>query len=446
MAAEARSLGYGGIALVARAAGVSRVTVTAGVDELDGGAEPLGGRARRPGGGRKPLTGIDAGLLDALDALVEPETRGDPMTRLRWTTKSTRNLADELGNQGHQVSHHSVGKLLAGPLDYSLQGNAKTLEGRQHQDRDAQFRYIAGRVAAALAAGEPVISVDAKKKELIGRYARAGREWRPSGDPRRADVHDFPGEQGKAVPYGVYDLGADAGWVSVGSDGDTAQFAVQTIRRWWDSVGTIAYPGTASLLITADAGGSNGYRLRLWKKELAALADATGLAITVCHMPPGTSKWNKIEHRLFSYISMNWAGQPLTSHEVAVNLIAGTTTRTGLTVRAERDTSTYPRGIKITDREMKTLTAQYLTPHDWQASGTTPSPRPAHQLSVFSQRLARHDYHRPPHPRRAPQARGGPDLPHRPGPVGRPRHSQRRRRRSGGGQERHCGPGHDGQH
>ena len=210
-----------------------------------------------------------------------------------------------------------------------------------------------------------MISVDAKKKELIGRYARAGREWRPSGDPRRADVHDFPGEQGKAVPYGVYDLGADAGWVSVGSDGDTAQFAVQTIRRWWDSVGTIAYPGTASLLITADAGGSNGYRLRLWKKELAALADATGLAITVCHMPPGTSKWNKIEHRLFSYISMNWAGQPLTSHEVAVNLIAGTTTRTGLTVRAERDTSTYPRGIKITDREMKTLTAQYLTPHDW---------------------------------------------------------------------------------
>ena len=365
MAAEARSLGYGGISLVARAAGVSRVTVTAGVDELDGGAEPAGGRARRPGGGRKPLTDLDAGLLDDLDALVEPETRGDPMTRLRWTTKSTRNLADELGREGHQVSHHSVGKLLAGPLKYSLQGNAKTLEGRQHPDRDAQFRYIARRVAAALAAGEPVISVDAKKKELIGQYARAGREWRPSGDPRRADVHDFPGEQGKAVPYGVYDLGADAGWVSVGSDGDTAQFAVETIRRWWHSVGGIAYPGTASLLITADAGGSNGYRLRLWKKELAALADATGLAITVCHMPPGTSKWNKIEHRLFSHISMNWAGQPLTSHQVAVNLIAGTTTRTGLTVRAERDTSTYPRGIKIPDRELKALTARYLTPHDW---------------------------------------------------------------------------------
>ena len=365
MAAEARSLGYGGISLVARAAGVSRVTVTTGVDELDGGAEPLAGRARRPGGGRKPLTDLDAGLIDALDALVEPETRGDPMTRLRWTTKSARNLADELGRQGHQVSHHSAGRLLAGPLEYSLQGNAKTLEGRQHPDRDAQFRYIAGRVAAALAAGEPVISVDAKKKELIGQYARAGREWRPSGDPRRADVRDFPGEQGKAVPYGVYDLGAGGGWVPAGSDGDTARFAVETIRRWWHSAGGTAYPGTGALLITAGAGGSNGCRLRLRKKELAALADETGLAITVCRMPPGTSRWNKIEHRLFSHISMNWAGQPLTSHQVAVNLIAGTTTRTGLTVHAERDTSTCPRGIKIPDREMKTLTAQHLTPHDW---------------------------------------------------------------------------------
>ena len=287
------------------------------------------------------------------------------MTRLRWTTKSTRNLADELGRQGHQVSHHSVGKLLAGPLGYSLQGNAKTLEGRQHPDRDAQFRYISRRVAAALAAGEPVISVDAKKKELIGEYASKGREWRPGGDPQRADVHDFPGEQGKAVPYGVYDLGAGTGWVPVGSDGDTAQFAVATIRSWWSAVGGPAYPDATELLITADAGGSNGCRLRLWKKELAALADAAGLAITVCHMPPVISRWNKIEHRLFSHISMNWAGQPLTSHEVAVNLIAGTTTRTGLTVRAERDTATCPRGIKITDREMKVLVAQYVTPHDW---------------------------------------------------------------------------------
>src|ERR1035437_9341213 len=234
-----------------------------------------------------------------------------------------------------------------------------------YPDRDAQFRYISRRVAAALAAGEPVISVDAKKKELIGEYASKGREWRPGGDPRRADVHDFPGEQGKAVPYGVYDRGAGAGGVQWGSDGDTAQFAVATIRSWWSAVGGPAYPDATELLITADAGGSNGCRLRLWKKELAALADAAGLAITVCHMPPGTSRWNKIEHRLFSHISMNWAGQPLTSHEVAVNLIAGTTPRTGLTVRAERDTATCPRGIKIPDREMKTLTAQHLTPHDW---------------------------------------------------------------------------------
>jgi hypothetical protein len=368
LAAEARSLGYGGVSLVARSAGVSRVTVTAGVEELEAGGEPTPGRARRPGGGRKPLTEADSALLDALDALVEPETRGDPMTRLRWTTKSTRNLADELGRQGHRISHHSVGRLLTGSLEYSLQANAKTVEGKQHPDRDAQFRYINDQVTASLEAGQPVISVDAKKKELIGEYASKGRAWRPAGEPRRVDVHDFPGEQGKAVPYGVYDLGADAGWVSVGSDGDTAQFAVETIRRWWNTVGSAAYPDATTLLVTADAGGSNGYRLRLWKRELASLADATGLSITVCHMPPGTSKWNRIEHRLFSHISMNWAGQPLTSHDVAVNLIAGTTTRSGLTVHAERDTGTYPRGIKITDREMKTLIAQYLTPHDWHGA------------------------------------------------------------------------------
>ena len=309
MAAEARSLGYGGIALVARAAGVSRVTVTAGVDELDGGAEPLGGRARRPGGGRKPLTCIDAGLLDALDALVEPETRGDPMTRLRWTTKSTRNLADELGNQGHQVSHHSVGKLLAGPLDYSLQGNAKTLEGRQHPDRDAQFRYIARRVTAALAAGEPVISVDAKKKELIGGTpARAANGARPV--TRAALMSTIsPASRARRCPT------ACTTWAltRLGVGGQRRRH--RPVRRP-DHPALVGQrrhdrlPGTASLLITADAGGSNGCRLRLWKKELAALADAAGLAITVCHMPPGTSKWNKIEHRLFSYISMNWAGQP----------------------------------------------------------------------------------------------------------------------------------------
>ena len=365
LAAEARSLGHGGVSLVARAAGVSRVTVTAGVEELEAGVEPSPGRARRPGGGRKPLTDTDPGLLEALDALVEPQTRGDPMTRLRWTTKSTRNLADELGRQGHQISHHSVGRLLSRPLGYSLQGNAKTIEGRQHPDRDAQFGYINDQVSAAVADGEPVVSVDAKKKELVGQYANKGRTWRPGGDPRRVEVHDFPGEAGKAVPYGVYDLGADTGWVSVGNDGDTAAFAVATIRRWWTTIGRPGYPDATKLLITADAGGSNGYRLRLWKKELAALAEDIGIPITVCHMPPGTSKWNRIEHRLFSHISMNWAGQPLISHEVAVNLIAATTTRTGLSVHAERDTGTYPRGIKIPNSEMKALITQYLTPHQW---------------------------------------------------------------------------------
>jgi hypothetical protein len=287
------------------------------------------------------------------------------MTRLRWTTRSTRHLAGELRGQGYQVSHHSVARLLKDELGYSLQGNAKTIEGKQHPDRDGQFRYISGQVTAHLAAGEPVISVDAKKKELVGAYANKGRAWRPKGEPERVNVHDFiDKELGKAVPYGVYDIGANSGWVSVGQDGDTAAFAVETIRRWWHAVGARAYPQAAQLLITADAGGSNGYRVRLWKAELARLADETGLQITVAHMPPGTSKWNKIEHRLFSHISMNWAGKPLTSHEVVINLIAGTTTRTGLTVRAEQDTGTYPRGIKITDRQMRELETQ-ITRHDW---------------------------------------------------------------------------------
>jgi len=368
LAAEARWLGHGGIELVARASGTSRKTVSAGVAELEAGEEPLAGRIRRPGGGRKPLTQTDPALVEALDALVEPASRGDPMCRLRWTTKSTRNLADELRRQGHAVSHHSVARLLASELDYSLQGNAKTLEGAQHPDRNAQFEYISAQVTAHLAAGEPVISVDAKKKELIGAYASKGRTWRPAGDPERVNTHDFPDKDlGKAVPYGVYDIGADSGWVAVGSDGDTAQFAVATIRSWWAAAGRPAYPDATKLLISADAGGSNGYRLRLWKTELARLADDTGLAITVCHMPPGTSKWNKIEHRLFSHITMNWAGQPLTSHDVAVQLIAGTTTRSGLTVRAQRDISAYPREIKISDREMRDLERTHLTRHDWHA-------------------------------------------------------------------------------
>jgi hypothetical protein len=365
LAAEARSLGHGGISLVSRASGVSRVTITVGVGELEAGHEPTPGRARRPGAGRRALTDTDPGLLEALDALVEPETRGDPMSRLRWTTRSTRTLANELGAQGHAVSHHSVGRLLSGPLGYSLQANTKTVEGKQHPDRDAQFHYINDQVTTFLASGDPVISVDAKKKELIGQYANKGRTWRPAGDPHRVDVHDFPGQAGKAVPYGVYDLAADAGWVSVGCDGDTASLAVTTIGRWWNRIGAATYPDATRLLITADAGGSNGYRLRLWKKELATMAAATGLTVTVCHMPPGTSKWNKIEHRLFSHISMNWAGQPLTSHEVAVNLIAGTTTRTGLTVHAELDTGSYPRGIKISDREMKQLMTRHVTPHEF---------------------------------------------------------------------------------
>jgi len=365
LGAEARWLGHGGIELVARASGVSRKTVSAGAAELEAGEDPLGERVRREGGGRKPLAETDPGLAEALDGLVEPETRGDPMTRLRWTTRSARNLADELRGLGHQVSHHSVARLLKDNLGYSLQGNAKTVEGKQHPDRDGQFRYISGQVTAHLAAGQPVISVDAKKKELAGAYANKGRAWRPKGEPERVNVHDFTGKQlGKAVPYGVYDIGADSGWVSAGQDGDTAAFAVETIRRWWRTVGAGAYPEAAKLLITADAGGSNGYRVRLWKAELARLADETGLQITVTHMPPGTSKWNKIEHRLFSHISMNWAGKPLTSHEVVVNLIAGTTTRTGLTVRAEQDTGSYPRGIKITDRQIRELEAR-ITRHDW---------------------------------------------------------------------------------
>ena len=365
LGAEARWLGHGGIELVARASGISRKTVSAGATELEGGEDPLEGRIRREGGGRKTLAETDPGLAEALDGLVEPETRGDPMTRLRWTTRSTRNLADELRGLGHAVSHHSVARLLKDELGYSLQGNAKTIEGRQHPDRDGQFRYISGQVTAHLAAGEPVISVDAKKKELVGAYANKGRTWRPKGDPERVNTHDFiDKELGKAVPYGVYDIGADTGWISVGQDGDTAAFAVETIRRWWHTVGARAYPEAAQLLITADAGGSNGYRVRLWKAELARLADETGLQITVTHMPPGTSKWNKIEHRLFSHISMNWSGKPLTSHEVVVNLIAGTTTRTGLSIRAEHDTGSYPRGIKITDRQMRELERQ-ITRHDW---------------------------------------------------------------------------------
>jgi hypothetical protein len=361
MGAEARSLGHGGIRLVARAAGVREATVSLGVDELDAGAGPLG-RVRRPGGGRKRAADLDPGLLPALLALVEPDERGDPMSPLRWTTKSTRNLAGELTRQGHRVGADTVGDLLRAE-GFSLQGNVKTIEGRQHPDRDAQFRYINEQVKAHQDGAGPVISVDTKKKELVGQFANAGREWRPGGQPVLVNSHDFPQDSaGRAVPYGIYDIAGNSGWVSVGTDHDTAAFAVESVRRWWNAAGRDEYPAARRLLVTADAGGSNGYRTRAWKAELAALAAETGLEITVCHFPPGTSKWNKIEHRLFSHITMNWRGRPLASHEVVVQTIAATTTRTGLRVRAELDDSTYETGVKVSDRQMDALP---LTRHDW---------------------------------------------------------------------------------
>jgi hypothetical protein len=361
MGAEARALGHGGIRAVAQAAGVREATVSLGAGELDSGAEPLG-RARRPGGGRKQAADLDPGLRPALLALVEPEERGDPMSPLRWTTRSTRNLAAELTRRGHRVGADTVGDLLRAE-GFSLQGNAKTIEGQRHPDRDAQFRYINEQVKAHQDTADPVISVDTKKKELVGEFKNAGRQWRPKGEPAATRTHDFPGDSaGKAVPYGVYDLTANAGWVSVGTDHDTAAFAVESIRRWWKAAGSSDYPLARRLLITADAGGSNGYRTRAWKAELAALAAETGLEITCCHFPPGTSKWNKVEHRLFSHITMNWRGRPLTSHEVIVQTIAATTTRTGLRVRAELDTSAYDTGVKVSDRQMDALP---LTRHDW---------------------------------------------------------------------------------
>jgi hypothetical protein len=361
MGAEARALGHGGIRLVARAAGVREATVSLGVSEVDSGAEPLG-RVRRPGGGRKRATEADPGLVPALLALVEPQERGDPVSPLRWTAKSTRALAAELTAQGHKVSPDTVGDLLRAE-GFSLQGSAKTIEGAQHPDRDAQFRYISEQARACQEAGDPVISVDTKKKELVGDFANGGKDYRPKGSPAPVRTHDFMDKElGKAIPYGVYDVAANAGWVNVGTDHDTAAFAVESVRRWWKAMGQAAYPGARRLLVTADAGGSNSYRTRAWKAELAAFALETGLAVTVCHFPPGTSKWNKIEHRLFSAITMNWRGRPLTSHEVIVNTIAATTTRTGLTVRAGLDRGSYPEGAKVSDEQMDALP---IDRHDW---------------------------------------------------------------------------------
>src|SRR5712692_6534422 len=350
MGAEARALGHGGIRLVALAAEVREGTVSLGVSELESGAEPLG-RARRAGGGRKRAAEVDPGLVPALLALVGPEERGDPMSPLRWTVRSTRTLAAELTRQDHQVSADTVRDLLR-EQGFSLQGNAKTIEGKQHPDRDAQF--INEQARAHQGPGDPVISVDTKKKEQVGEYGNGGRQWRPKGDPARVRDHDFPGPD-KAIPYGIYDLAANTGWVSVGTGHDTAAFAVESIRRWWSARGSADHPGARRLLITADAGGSNGYRTRAWKAGLAALAAETGLEITCCHFPPGTSKWNKIEDRLFSAISMNWRGRPLTSHEVIVQTIAATTARTGLTVHAELDTGLYPTGVQVSDQQMAAL-------------------------------------------------------------------------------------------
>jgi Rhodopirellula transposase DDE domain len=364
MGAEARALGHGGIKTVARAAATSAVTVSRGVDELEAGGKPLG-RTRKPGGGRKPATQTDQGLGAALLALVEPGSRGDPESPLRWTTKSLRRLQGELAAAGHRVSAPTVAKLLKAE-GFSLQANAKAIEGAQHPDRDVQFRYLNDRAREHIASGDPVISVDTKKKELVGQFKNGGREWLPRGEPERVNVHDFMDKQlGKAIPYGVYDVAGDAGWVSVGTDHDTAEFAVATIATWWRKAGASAYPHASRLLITADGGGSNGYRTRLWKTELAQFAEQSGLTITVCHLPPGTSKWNKIEHRLFSHISMNWRGRPLTSHEVVVNTIAATTTRTGLTVTAELDTGSYPKGIKITDEQMRDIERTTLRRHEF---------------------------------------------------------------------------------
>src|SRR3954447_5212117 len=359
LACEARLLGHGGVAAVAEAARVSPTTVRRGVTELDSGEEePLPvGRSRRAGGGRKPVTAHDPQLTAALLGLVEPNARGDPMSPLRWTTKSLRHLATELTGRGHPVSAPTVGQLLR-QNGFSLQGTAKTLEGKQHPDRDAQFAYLNEQVTAHQAAGAPVISVDAKKKEQLGQLPAAGREWRPKGDPVEVEDHSFFSmgpEVPLAIPYGVYDLGTDAGWVNVGVDHDTSAFAVASIRRWWAARGALDHPGSDRLLITADAGGSNSYRYRLWKAELAALAAETGLTITVCHFPPGTSKWNKIEHRLFSQITMNWRGRPLTSHQVVVATIAATRTRTGLRVHAELDTGAYPLGIAATREQLESL-------------------------------------------------------------------------------------------
>jgi transposase len=368
-AAEANSFGHGGTRIVSKATGLSEVTIRLGRRELASSqTQPdtqIRQRIRRPGGGRKRITAKQEGLLEALDALVEPSSRGDPNTPLRWTCKSTRNLEAKLRSQGFQISHTKVGRLLKS-LGYSLQSTRKRYEGSSHPDRNAQFEYINTLVKDFQKRNQPVISVDTKKKELVGNFANRGREYQPKGIPEEVEVYDFPSlATGKGIPYGVYDMTANAGWVSVGTTHDTAQFAVATLRQWWFRMGMAMYPNAKELLITADGGGSNGARCRLWKAELQKFADETDLRITVCHFPPGTSKWNKIEHRMFCHITGNWRGRPLSSYEVIVNLIANTTTSAGLTIEAALDTHDYPTGIKITDEQMRELN---LRKHDFHSS------------------------------------------------------------------------------
>lgn len=365
-AAEARTAGYGGIAAVVRATRIAASTIGRGLKDLEAPASLPAGRVRRPGGGRKPLTETDSRLLEDLNALVDPDARGDPMSPLRWTCKSLRRLAAELKKLGHKISHTVVGELLKAQ-QFSLQANRKTKEGADNPDRDAQFHFINDAVGTALAENQPVISVDTKKKELVGDFRNAGREWRRQGDPEDVRVHDFLIEElGRAVPYGVYDLAANTGWVNVGIDNDTAAFAVQTIRRWWQDIGRVRYPAAKRLVVTADGGGSNGSRVRLWKRELQRLADELGMAIEVHHFPPGTSKWNRIEHRLFSFITQNWRAKPLVSYRVIVDLIAATTTRTGLKVYCELDNNSYPKGVVVSNAEMASLNIQRADFHgEW---------------------------------------------------------------------------------
>jgi hypothetical protein len=359
--AEAMALGWGGVSLVASATGMSRVTIKAGVRELQQRSGPnavaVTARIRRPGGGSKPLTQIDPQIESALEELVAPETRGDPMSPLRWTLKSTSQLSRELTSRDHPVSARKVAALLK-DADYSLQANRKTREGGNHVDRNAQFNHINQRVVATQLQGQPAISVDAKKKELVGDFKNNGKEWQPKGKPEEVCVYDFVDkapDKGRVTPYGVYDLAANEGWVSVGTDHDTARFAAQTILKWWREMGQARYPNATELLVTADGGGSNSSRCRLWKIALQEVADATGLKLNVCHFPPGTSKWNKIEHRLFCHVTQNWRGKPLVSHDLIVKLIANTTTRTGLKVKAALDTGRYESGIKVTDQELSAV-------------------------------------------------------------------------------------------